>query len=411
MDTDQLPTSEKIPPLELPSLDSETRSLIRHALCQSVIHFLDREKSVWLEGLGILYAQTNSEVVNYNLGSRSLVREERIRCLQFEKCDDTISLDLELYPDLTEATTFLRSVFAKLPLEFQLRVSEMAFSRTLRQILREIRDEIVITGYSNQLSPLGCFFALHNRQGTNTRDWFAGADIFLSPSFQETLSTGEAKVFNRPVLESPWELFEAKYGKRVLQFEIDLARELKTLGYDPAPFQQEFSPEELRVKLAIFSDKEYQSGKGRLLYCTDGMRRFTPEKLGRPAAEFVFQIPLLEETPIWPTRVLTAAWILTQSNPSKTVEPGDGVEIEGSLCPHWKELQAILISEYEKTNAAQLTPDGAFYFRNIIGVSRDEMRIAHLIGSTHFLTLLRHRKLDQVTSFRRTSIFARTVYR
>lgn len=400
------------------------RETLREALNESVQFMLDSDRAVYLDGFGIVYPEYDTQIVSHSLSNtRAFVRKETRLTAGFEKCYDLVSFHREKYPGIAETKDIAGRIYPRLSLEHQVRWSERDTCRYLRGLIRSIRDEVIIDGISKQLGPVGDFFSLHNRQGDSPESWFAGADIYLKSNCTTLVAIEPGRTYELPVLTDSWELLTAAYGAPVFTFEVSLSEELEALGYTSEDMLQ---PVNESLKIGVFRSCCDDSGKHRLIYCTDGIRLFGSDIRGTtPGNEFVFQTPCSHapvkqsDIPLWPARALVMGWLLLQSSKTKTVEYGAGLSSDAPVncqtAPGMDDIDlptgvmtAIFATPFELSRIPQRTESGCFRYINLVGITEDEGRVAGLYGSEHLHMLLKFRNYHQVTLPTRKSIVART---
>ncbi|MDC0357416.1 suppressor of fused domain protein [Oligoflexia bacterium] len=406
------------------STSSKDRSILRKELCLAILFFLELDKPVYLHGLGILLPKINTKPTSHTYNNKVIVRKETIKTITFEKCYDLIAYYRNKYPDIVETKDLTRRIYPRLPLYMQIQWTERLLGAYVRGLIRSICDEIIVDGCSKQLAPIGDFFALHNRQGENMEDWFAGADIFLNPNYSAALYVGKPSVFERPRLHSAWELLEAAYGPPLGTFAVDVTKELTELGYDTSTFEDVTTAKEQRIPIAVFPGPSQGSAVTKtLIYCTEGLRTFTLEHASPSALgnEFVFQLAAdpqqnarhpeqaFDQFPLWPARPITMAWILMHSTKSKYVKPGLGLSCNHFLAKDQScNLTAIFTSIFALAKTPQLSSEGSFSYTNIVGITKDEAKVAEVYSPQYLLTLLKFRNYDQVTRLNRSSVVTKT---
>jgi len=388
------------------------RDLLSKEISRAIVGFLDDDRPVYLEGFGIISFTKKTEWISRTHGSSMLVRQETARELQFEKCSELVSFQRSRFGRIVETYELCQLLYPRLSLEMQIKWSEADLRSLLRGFMQNLLKEVIISGRSQQLESLGVFYSLHNRQGNKLSDWFAGADVFLAPTYRPILKIGASRLLPRPVLESSWEIFEASYGKPLQVIKLNLAKELGDLD-----MRSENLPS-LEIQVAVF-EKPSKSGERRLLYCSDGIRRLhsslgANQHLGH---EFIVQTvsdlnmsaPGIESVPVWPTRLITLAWLLLESSKSKSVRLGAGLSLGtplvGSQDPS---LKSIFTTRYSAIGFEQLCAEGRFNYLNLIAINDDESEIARNYGAEHLLALLKYRKIDQEIRLKRPSVVAKS---
>ncbi|MCB0311312.1 MAG: suppressor of fused domain protein, partial [Bdellovibrionales bacterium] len=273
-----------------------------------------------------------------------------------------------------------------------------------------LKEEVVVRGISEMLSEIGIFYALHNRQGNSFQDWYAGADIFIKTQYQPLVKVGKSRLVERPVFQSPWEVFQAAFGLELQSFEVHLPEELQKLDPETAA-ESDLSTQQGQIAVAIFDTKQTtRQGERVLLYCTDGIRKLHGQDGHKRIAgcEFVVQIAVTDESsdfPVWPNRFLTLAWLLLESSKSKSIRPGTGLSLDVPLTDTPESpFRTIYTTRFAKLPSEQLCTDGPFYYLNITGIFEEEAEILRSSSADHLTALLEHRNADQIFREERASI-------
>ncbi len=392
------------------------REFFASELTSAISHFIEQGLPVCLEGFGLLLPELHAEQNTYTHGTMAQSCVAQVRSISFEKCFVILPSHRERFPRLIETRQLVDALYPKLSEPLQVEWNARDFRRALRLFIEIVRDEVVTEGHSQVFGALGEFFALHNRQGGNASEWYAGADIFIVPKLRRVLREECRRHFERPILESPWEILEAAFGAPVRTFSIDLASELRELGFAI----DELPPDLVgSVNIAEFIDAGEKNSSNRI-YCTNGARHF-----GLRAAEgrgygneFIVQLPAhstegvlddLFTATMSPVRLLVGAWLLMLSAKSRTANRGAGISLD---LPLFKEsdsdLRTVMALPFQRMRSEQLSREGPFYFMNIIGITDDEAEFAAQNSPEILLTLLRRRSLDTVTTPWRPGILART---
>jgi hypothetical protein len=403
-------------PLFQESIEQNSAEFNR-AIVDSIAELIRAGFPVYLEGLGILTSTIETQTRTYVVGSELRSRTEESVVLGFEKSREITAYHREQFPRLIDTKDLTPAVHAALPPEIGVRLSVREVRRRITSLARAIRESLTQRGFSDALAPLGELYALHNRQGESANDRFAGADIFMNSRFSPRLKVSEAHRRERPILENGWELCAAAYGTPLEKLELNLARELKSLGYTLSAADEAKFLTTRTIPVAVFQTGVVD-GRPNLLYVTEGVRRLARSE-GRPSGnELTFQLSVAypEERggklaiPEWPTRALTLGWLLVLSSRSRTIKAGTGFAAEVPLIPDCDtELSAIFSTPYRPIRSPQLDREGEFTFVNLVGITAAEADLTHRAGGEHLLTLLNHRGLDQVTKPTRSSITARSV--
>ena len=397
-------------------MSDEERYIICSSLGRLVEQTLRSGRAVFLEGLGIVFPNTTASFRSYTVEEKLAVRRESVTTVDFEKCAEILAMHREKFGSIMETRELSSRLYPSLPLLLQLRWSPDDLKRRLQGLVRAIRSEIVTNGVSRRLDKVGTFYVLHNRHGTTPEDWFAGADIFLSSPHRWIREVEQSALFERPVLQSSWELFSAAFGREVGHLDVDVAKELAAVH----GFQAPKLPVELRqLSIRVFQVTSSPSkiGETTLLFCTDGVRRLAigPDRRGSPRCELTFQLSFesaattvsAAQIPSWPKRVfaLAAAIVAHQLLGRDSAWVGMSVPMVDRSPTR---LEAVLLQRLTTVANEQLSAEGEFSYVNVIGITGDELALAEELGLSHLIALLRRKGLDIVTKLHRTSVIART---
>lgn len=396
------------------------REQLRTALNTGLLYFINAERPVYLEKLGLLIPSLEERRSSYEHEGKIVIRKEAKLHVSFEKCSELIPYQREKFPSVVETQELVQYLYALLPLSMQIQYSEKMIRRLIRGLIQSIRNEVIVDGFSGQLSALGELFALHNRQGTEINDWFAGADILISNRIEMLRHASIQSYFRQPTLTNAWEMFEASYGDSLSLITIDLAEELGKLGYDKEFFETHYSPSETKLNIAAFLQPQKNvSISPVILFCTNGLRFQSPKEMGL-GHEFIFQLRVLgtdngdlkselaSSLPL-AKRALTLAWILHQSFQQKTLTHGRGLSADMPLLSGGMRdkgsLSGIFLTRFTTIPYAQKCDSTTFQYLNVLGVTDDELRFSELRSSEHLSLLLKYKNMDQVTLPQRRSIF------
>ncbi len=381
--------------------------------------FLDQGNSVSLEGFGLLIPERSLSQNAYHHQKRLILREETRYQIRFEKCDDLAARSSEVQGKLIESRELARKIYLSLPLELQLKWSEAQFKGLILAAIQKLKQEVVSSGYSSLLESVGEFYALHNRQGPNFMDWYAGADIFIAPKKQALLKVGNSRAFEIPVLNSAVESFEALNGAALARFNFKPEDLLPQIGYEVGDLEQFTAP---AITVSVFRRKDHSDSDLSLLYCTDGFRNLPQSKssANELPCELVVQMESSKYlgkhdrrepdfVPSWPLKLLAAAWVLSQSSKSKTLKPGLGLSLGTSLVPEiGSELKSILLCNCNLIRLPQFCGNSSFRYLSVTAITEDEAKVAELYSTQFLLRLLEQRNLDQVVKPRRSSLVSKT---
>jgi len=406
-------------------LDTSTREreALKKELCRAILYYIESDIPVYLENFGILIPRLHSKNVTRNVFRNLNLRREHFRSISFEKCDDLTSYNRSNFVKIAETRELADRIHPRLPLFININWGIQDTRRFMRGLLLFLRNETITSGHSRLLEPVGVFHSLHNRQGNTPRDWFAGADILLKPTYSQLIKVGESQVYQRPVFKNAWEPLEAAFGKHELQFIIDLEQELQKLGYDTSSLHDFINPNHKQITVRVFDGSpSSDSRSSKLIYCTNGLRKLATSSSSKSGAsqkkatgvEFVFQIDQEKarsehpDIPLWPARAITIAWILLQGSKSGSVKPGIGLSCEVPLEENNSSLDTILLTEFSYLRSEFLSKHGPFSYINITGITKNEAALARDNSFEYLLALLQYKGLDQVSQPGRACLLAKT---
>lgn len=390
--------------------DDKTRGALAAAAASAMLDFLGRDRAVFIENFGIIFPEIRSEIRAHIEAENLFLRCEKTRLANFEKTDDLTASHRECFPSMVETRDLAAAAYAKLPLEIQLILDPAEIRRLLRGLFKAIRHEVVAKGFSPWLSPVGDFFAVHNRQGLSAADWYAGADIFLVPRNVEPLEIGPSRRMPRPVLDSAHEIFDCASGAAIKTWPICPLRELSELGLVIADEDQK-NKVEFEVRAYRYAEN---GARPRIVYATDGIRLKKNLK-GAPGSEFVVCLGVESDDingadiPEWPLKALAMAWALdAHVSPEQGLKVGLGLSAEEPIFvnKHGRGIKTIMLSEFHLVSLEQLSTEGPFRFFSVIPLLEEESKFAEQRGSSHLLSVLRHKGTTRLCQEHRDSVLA-----
>lgn len=411
------------------STDETERDLIRFELNCALHHFLELDRPIFLDSLGLFIPILQQRVNGYPSGQALVIRKEVIRSVQFEKTDDFLesfnrsavskitSKDPEVAQKnqnkVVELQELTHRIYPKLPIAMHLKWCEQGFRSLLRAYLLTIREKLVNQGFSANLSALGTLYALHNRYGSTERDWFAGADIQLYPRKPQVVEVLSSNLHARPVLNSAWEMLAASYGNPVETYQLDIDQELAGLGVEsPSPGS--------RIHVAIFYAPAELGMKPRFIFCTEGLRYLAYQVREHSiGTELMLQIPVEEslnleeqlETRIkrFGDRLLALGWAMLYGTRGKTLRVGLGINLESPIVDFERtSLTGVIATSASPLSGSHLCSDGEFAYANLLGISNAESKLISSGKRLHLLAMLELKGLGQITNLKRKCILSST---
>ncbi|MCO6429859.1 MAG: suppressor of fused domain protein [Deltaproteobacteria bacterium] len=387
-------------------LTSSEQKIIARAVADVCIHFLRAEKPVYLERFGLLVPRISKAYRSYFSESSQLSRLEWVLSADFHKCSDLTAYHKERYKNVVELKELSSRVYAALPIERTATWSGRFIRHLILGLIETVKHETVSIGYSERLYEIGTFFALHNRQGSTFSDWYAGADIFIKSTLDEAVRCDDSVIHPRAVLQTPSEPFQAIFGAAVQSFALP---NLPALSEIPAP------------KVHVFAD----DSSGSLIYVTEGIASLSGAgSSGGLPVELTLQLetgqkPLLASSgqhssreisiPAWPVsaiRQVVEATIL-----KGLPMPPIGAIISAKDIGLGKlPLNSLMITDFHRFHREQLTLEGPVIFRNIVGITSDEARMAQETSPKLLMACLQHKNHLHVTKPERSSIFQRSSF-
>ena len=337
---------------------------------------------------------------------------ENVHSFSFEKCTELVSFHRERYLKIVESKEL--STLVKEKIAFFVKWKDLKIERYVRGFIALLRYEIINYGYSDRLSQLGTFFAIHNRQGNSDIDWISGADIFLKSEYETINSTKLLGKFIRPVLRSSCEPFEVHFGKAIAFFSLNPSQIMSEMELSEK--QNLTSSLESPIMVSVFKDSNQNGTDIRLIFCTDGLREMACKTEGL-GSEFVFQfVPnrladLIEQDyRDIAARSLTLAWLLLKENNGVAPKIGDGLNCDLPLVKGNanNELTSVFLTQFKLMPREQLSSGGKFIYLNLALLFKDEAKVVADLGPEKLLPLLERRGLDQGNREGRSSIFGKS---
>ncbi len=377
------------------------------ALEAVIVDSLGRGTAVYLESFGIIFPEVNSRTVVETLNTKLCTRIEGQRSAKFEKCYDLIQLHRERFGSILEGRLLFSAI--KKHLSYQ-GLTDREIHRNLRSYIKNLRDDVINNGYSEALPNVGRFVALHNRQGANFGDWFAGSDIFLQSSYRHTLMSGTPLFSNRPILTHAWDALTSKFGKPIKTYELVLDSALQPFTQAPSTI----SERALSPQVAVFAQQE--EDVTRFTFATDGMRLLGNCKNGL-GTEFLFSFEqrlgdwcfLIDDVIEMARRPLSLAWLLAAGSEDDSLKIGTCLECSSKVFPKSSgDITAVLCQPPMICQHVHMTSDRQFRFLQLVGVTGDEAQICERVGYGHLASILEYRGVHEVTKPSRTSIISRT---
>lgn len=409
----------------LSEISEDELKALQISLDASIVKFIDANIPVYLERLGIIFPEISSRIKVKCIRDKNMIYHESIKSLNFEKCYDLVTYHKEIYKGVVSTKELAADISMHLP-SF-IKWDEKKLQRYIRALVLLIKKDLICNGGSRCLESVGTFYSLHNRQGQNLSDWFAGADIFVDPHYRKTISITENKIFQKPVFLTAWELLQAEFGKPIKTCRLDLLSELyqiegeQKLNLDQfrSKFSAQINPN--YIDFAVFKVEQVLGGsKERYLFCTDGIRKLVKDP-NVAGTEFIFQVEIdrldREQAKLIDSgvenianRAFALAWILLNSSKAKTLRLGMGLE---SPLPLFKQTQspidAIFCTKFSRATTEQLSPEGKFIYFNIAGITEDEAKACSQISAEFLYKFLSYKKFDQLTRPFRLSVLHKTI--
>jgi hypothetical protein len=402
------------------STDEKERDLIRFELNCALQHFLELERPIFLESLGLFVPQRKERQMGYPSEQALIVRSEVVRCVTFEKTDDFNPDSLQNFEGISsekskvvELQELAHRIYPKLPVVMHIKWNEQGFRSLLRAYLNYIRDRLVDLGFSANLSTLGTLYAMHNRQGQSEKDWFAGADIQLFPRRAQVVEVLSSKLFGRPVLESAFEPLQALYGDAVVEYKLNPDYELGALGVESPQPESPFS-------VAVFRHFYQTNSKPRLIFCTEGLRNYAhsvnPDSVG---TELIVQVPE-EELSTDPSeldlkaqnfahRLLGLGWSMLLGTKGKNLRVGLGISCESPVINFERTaITGVVANSVGPFTGEHLSKEGEFAYAHLLGITNAEAKLISSGKRLHLLALLDLRGFGRESSYKRKCILAQT---
>jgi hypothetical protein len=381
------------------------RDCLRLALNESIGNAITAGRHVLLEGFGIILVSEDEETKAYNSNFYTIIRNEKVRKLDFEKCLHFEKADQSLFPCIVKTAELAKMCHLALPSDLNIRWSENNIKKLLRCLIKLIKEELIHTGYSYALPAIGNLYAIHNRQGFSIDDWYAGADIFLDNSYRKVIDFSEQTWHNTPTYTSCIEPLETAFGRIHAHTSLNLDKELVKLGFEIDPEEPSHNIIKKPIKIYAFKNEASNS----YIFCTQGIAN--NESMNHHA-ELVWQInkeqhldQTLESYLTLVKQIFTLGWILLISAKKEANLVGASITADFSeyqrIAPN---LSAIILNEFSLYKREAYMNDGAYRYLNVLTITGSEYKIAKKISASALLNVLSHKGIGQINKLERSSI-------
>ncbi len=401
-------------------LSYRQQELVLNEMVNRLIYFADCGYSTFLPLFGILFPVEKIQTLTESDKDTFNVKTITYKTIEFEKTDEILTSHKLQFPKLLELRELADSIYERIKKnDLAANLSQNVIKKYIRKFWRNFRNNLVLNGYDSIdsiISQTLCrFFCNHNRQGTNEKEWFAGADISILPKWKKIINETYSLSFERPVLVDSTEITNVLFGDILNSFKVNLKNSVLNLGYELDSITVVSIPDTIKINSYI---KEISTNKREVIFCTDGIRQIAINLNKKIGNEFIIKVPLydkdvnvveqlsLEIASELPYEILTAisAGALLASI-SKS-----GVCIDASaLDTSDNSLEgAVSIFDFQLLGQIQKCNDIDFYFKNLVHLKKEE---SYLIenGKKSVLThYLKHKGYLQHFSPSRPSVLKQT---
>lgn len=387
-------------------LSEQEKHNLSRILADAIIYYIESDIAVYIDNFGLLLPQRKTEDVVRYYNEHALIRSETTYNIIFEKCTDLTSYHRKRFGKIVDIRELSKRVHPRLPLALSIKWDQSTLRLVLSELLKQIKEETVYFGSSNRLQTIGTFYGLHNRQGDNLKDWIAGSDFFLEPTYKQLLKAGPAKMFQPPTFEDAWEPLICAYGDPLATFSIRVREELNKLGYS-LPTEQEPT-----IQVAAF-ERTLTDGDTATLYCTNGLRNSIFKGNIPSGVEFVFQIRGKQDLDIatQPSRAFALGWILLNGSRTGMIVLGVGLNCQSALSEQFGcKLTAIFTTDFAQIRHPANSPQGTFTYINLVGITDTEAALLEKSNASHLLAILKYKNSDQITRLDRSCLIGRSKF-
>ena len=387
--------------------------ILHKAIEKTILYFLEHFQPIYLENFGILLPVVETTEINSLTDETMHISKQQYLTAEFEKCYEITNYHREKFRNIAEAKAILDEVKKYIPKAFASKLGENGLKSGIKNTFKTIKDEVSVASISKHFPLVGLFLALHNRQGNNPGDWFAGSDIFLLPNFKKQLSSEPLNILDRPVLFNAFEPFEAMFGKEAATFNVNLEEELGSLGFETKNLKNELGSDRVSFQVKVFVSGIEGNEPTALHYVTEGLRNVAKNNEGN---ELVVTLPVelrnsKDDIPSWPLRMLTLGWILIQSSSKGSIKDGIALSARESLIKGSdSDLSAILTTNTERLSVLFKTTTNYFTYKTVVGITADELELFNLYGAQILTSLLSRKGLLKNTRPTRSSVLKKTGY-
>ena len=372
-----------------------------------LLQLLANRIKVYLDGIGIIYSQEKVENKTYSNKEETIFRKEHKNQILFEKSYELNKFHYDKFKNLMETKEIAIRLYPRLSFNINSKITTQGLMKEIKKFFEKVRAEVLLSGISNKLKKIGTFYALKHSKNKPWQENFANSDIILYPNKEEIIKISDQYNFPTPIFKSSWEPLESAFDKPLEIININIISELQKLGYQTKPILDEFSAENLNFPVAVFS---YQSPKINdeeiLIYCTNGIRKLTPENnLGN---ELTVQTTIAKGSsiPLWPLKIITFGWIMLNSSKEKELKRGTLINVDlKETLGLMANIEALITEDFRKLPNTYYCLEGEFKFINILGLTDNELEFVKSNSSNELLNLLSYKDHNQITKLLRRDIF------
>lgn len=376
------------------AISSLDRERIREALQRTLIYFIDCGYPCALEGLGIIFPIEKATQRVETATDSMVISVETVKTIEFEKTDVIYQCHRSQFTNLLEDRDISDKVFEKIGDKLSLTCTESDVRREIKNIIRQLKHEVLEGGWSSLLDQVGIFIAHHNRQGTTKSDWFAGADIFLDRAWHKKVTAHSTSKIKFPELVDAFEPFEMQYGKEIASIDIDLSAAITKLGFE-SPLAQ-FPPCSVRAYKAQGSKKGQ-----RITFVTNGLRHIAFAHAGTDLgseivielAADIWQDQSTYEIPTQAITMIAVAALLIASSKSGTALHYVAVPLQEIFGVKSHQPHTLVTFPYKKIGqAVRCIEENGNYYYSLCNLITEAEAIAIQANHKYLLSLFLNRK-------------------
>lgn len=344
----------------------------------TIIYFAECGYASFLSRLGIIFPIEKLQQRVSSVNQQFSFIEETTKSLKFEKTDDIYTSHRIQFPQLLETSELSQRVFEKTRSFLSFSATSLDLKKLVKALIDEIKRKVVRDAIVEDFFGLGSLFALHNRQGIEERDWYAGADISLSCTWNKVIQGSPSRFIEAPVLDSAFEISDLILGNPVADIDLNLHKQISSLEFDTHDLL-EIIPTFVKLRSYI---KPISPNRYSVTFVSEGIRTISSNLKKELGNEFIVKTVLyhrdqdeafklsseMASSPLpWVLNLFAGGSLLAALSRNGLVSKASALPVgkEELQLPQKSELSTIVTFPFRTIGYRQESTTGPFYFSHL----------------------------------------------